>query len=70
VPYGTASEDIVTEIPHSTECLVEVNDAQRKRVDHLDEDPMAVRRVGRKVPTGHVSCDRNITIAFLPKQVN
>jgi hypothetical protein len=61
-----------TGFPGLAEHIIEVSDVppwfEFVGVESLHEQPMAGRSAGRKVPTGHVSCERMVTIA--PKQVN
>jgi hypothetical protein len=66
------TEDIVAERFYPAEHIVDFSDVPPRLefvgVEGLHVHPMAGRSAGRKVPTGHVSCERMVAIA--PKQVN
>jgi hypothetical protein len=55
-------QDVVAELVQLAERIVKVSDAPGRAIfvdlEHLYEHPMAGSRAGRKVPSGHVSCER------------
>ena len=62
-------QDVIAELVQLAERIVKVSDAPGGLtfvdLEHLYEHPMAGSRAGRKVPSGHVSCERTGRSAVL-----